>query len=286
MTESEVLPQLADPIVIAAFEGWNDAGDAATGAVEHLELIWDARPLAGIDSEDYYDFQVNRPTVALVDGVTRRLTWPTTRFSVCHPADSSRDVVLLRGIEPNLRWRSFSEEVLDVCREIGAEMVIWLGALLADTPHTRPVPVTGTAYDGTSAARYGLSESRYEGPTGIIGVLQDACVHAGIPSVMFWAALPHYISQPPHPKATLALLHHVEEVLDVPVPLGALPEQADDWQRVVDEMAGDDEDIRDYVQNLEQRAGDTDLAHTSGETIAREVERYLRRRGGPAAPDQ
>jgi proteasome assembly chaperone (PAC2) family protein len=283
VSDLEVFPELHDPVVVGAFEGWNDAGDAATSAVEHLELIWDARPLAAIDPDDYYDFQVNRPTVSMVDGVTRRLSWPTTRFSVCRPADAGRDIILMRGIEPNMRWRAFCEEVLDIYRELGVETVLGLGALLADTPHTRPVPVTGSAYDGASATRYGLEQSRYEGPTGILGVWQDACVRAGIPAITFWAALPHYVSQAPHPKATLALLHRVEEVLDVPVPLGALPDQADDWQRLVDEMAGEDDEVTEYVRALEEKAEDADLAHTSGETIAREFERYLRRRG-PGGP--
>jgi|SRR5882757_6424830 len=270
--------ELTDPIVIGAFEGWNDAADAATAAVEHLELIWDARPLAALDPDDYYDFQVNRPSVSMVEGVTRRLTWPTTRFSVCRPPESDRDIVLMRGIEPNMRWRAFCDEILEVFRELKVEMVVGLGALLADTPHTRAVPVTGSSYDAESATRFGLEESRYEGPTGILGVFQDACVRDGIPAITFWAAVPHYISQSPHPKASLALLQRVEEVLDIPVPLGALPDQAQDWQRLVDEMASEDDEVAEYVRSLEQKAGESELAQTSGETIAREFERYLRRR--------
>jgi Uncharacterized protein (ATP-grasp superfamily) len=278
VTDFDVLPELTDPVLIGAFEGWNDAGDAATTAVEHLELIWDARPLAALDPDEYYDFQVNRPSVSLVDGVTRRVEWPTTRFSVCRPPESNRDVVLMRGLEPNMRWRTFCEEILEICREMGVQTVVTLGALLADTPHTRPVPVTGSSYDAGSAARFDLETSRYEGPTGITGVLQDACVRAGIPAISFWAAVPHYVSQPPSPKATLALLHRVEEVLDVAVPLGALPEQADEWQSVVDAMAREDAEVTEYVRSLEQRENEADLAQTSGETIAREFERYLRRR--------
>jgi len=283
MTEFESFPELVDPVVVGAFEGWNDAGDAASSAVEHLELIWDARPLAALDPEDYYDFQVNRPLVSLVDGVSRRIEWPTTRLSVCRPPDSSRDIVLLRGIEPNMRWRGFCEELLELCRELGVESVVVLGALLADTPHTRPVPVTGSSYDAASAERYGLEASRYEGPTGMTGVFQQACVQAGLPAISFWAAVPHYVSQPPSPKATLALLHRVEEVLDVPVPLGALPEQAEEWQTLVDEMAGEDDEVTEYVRALEERDPSGQLKQTSGEVIAREFERYLRRRG-PAGP--
>ena len=283
MTEFEDWPELKDPVLVAAFEGWNDAGDAATGAIEHLELTWDARPLAALDPDDYYDFQVNRPTVSLVDGVTRRISWPTTRLSVCRPAGADFDLVLVRGIEPNMRWRNFCDELLEIIRELGVETVVTLGALLSDAPHTRPTPVTGTAYDSASAARYGLEGSRYEGPTGIVGILQDACVSIGIPAISFWAAIPHYVAQPPNPKATLALLHRVEEVLDIAVPLGELPAQADEWQKLVDEMAEEDSDVQEYVRNLEERDDSGELRETSGEVIAREFERYLRRRdrGGP-----
>jgi predicted ATP-grasp superfamily ATP-dependent carboligase len=198
---------------------------------------------------------------------------------VCRPPGANRDVVLVHGIEPNMRWRKFCAELIDQFEDLGVTTVITLGALLADTPHTRPVPVTGTAYDATSAAQFGLERSRYEGPTGIVGVLQDACVQAGVPAISIWAAVPHYVSQPPSPKATLALLHRVEEILDVEVPLGDLPDQAEEWQRTVSEMAEEDEDVRNYVRALEER-GDADLAlnETSGDAIAAEFERYLRRR--------
>jgi hypothetical protein len=273
------IPQLTDPVVVAAFEGWNDAGDAATGAVEHLELIWDAKPLAALDPEDYYDFQVNRPTVSLVDGVSRRLEWPTTRISVARPPGSERDVVLVRGIEPNMRWRAFCDELIGLLQELDAQTVVSLGALLADTPHTRPTPVTGSAYDPDSARAYGLETSRYEGPTGILGVFQDACVRAGLPAISFWAAVPHYVSQPPSPRATVALLQRVEEVLELAVPLGTLPQQAADWVTTVDEMASEDEEVVEYVRSLEERATEVDLSQASGDSIAREFERYLRRRG-------
>jgi proteasome assembly chaperone (PAC2) family protein len=276
---AEDLPELTDPVVVVAFEGWNDAGDAATGAVEHLELIWDAKPLAALDPEDYYDFQVNRPTVSLIDGVSRRIEWPTTRISVARPPGSSRDVVLIRGIEPNMRWRSFCRELIGVIDELDAHTVVALGALLADTPHTRPTPVTGSAYDDESALTYGLETSRYEGPTGILGVFQDACVQAGLPAISFWAAVPHYVSQPPSPRATLALLRRVEEVLEIAVPVGALPQQAEDWVKTVDEMANEDDEVVEYVRSLEERATEVDLSQASGDAIAKEFERYLRRRG-------
>ncbi|MCX6468510.1 PAC2 family protein [Williamsia herbipolensis] len=278
------LPALRSPILVAAFEGWNDAGDAASGAVEHLALIWDAQPLAEIDSDDYYDFQVNRPIVKQVDGVTRRIEWPATSISWCSPPGSDRDVVLLRGIEPNMRWRGFCAEILDIARSLDVQTMVILGALLADAPHTRPVPVTGTAYSTDSALAYNLQESRYEGPTGITGVLQDACVHAGIPAVSFWAAVPHYVSTPPNPKATVALLGQVEEVLDLEVPLGDLPAQAEEWEQAVTEMTEDDEEIADYVRGLEERgdaeAGTDDaLSKIDGDALAAEFEKYLRRRG-------
>jgi proteasome assembly chaperone (PAC2) family protein len=273
------LPELDDPVVVVAFEGWNDAGDAATGAVEHLELIWDAEPLAALDPEDYYDFQVNRPTVSLVDGISRRIEWPTTRISVARPPGSDRHVVLIRGIEPNMRWRGFCEELLELCQELGVSTVVALGALLADTPHTRPTPVSGSAYDAESAAQWGVETSRYEGPTGILGVFADACVQAGLPAVTFWAAVPHYVSQPPSPRATVALLRRVEEVLEMTVPLGALPQQADDWVKQVDEMANEDDEVVEYVRSLEERATASDLSQANGDEIAREFERYLRRRG-------
>ncbi len=272
--------ELVEPVLVAAFEGWNDAGDAASAAIEHLQLTWEATELVEIDPDDYYDFQVTRPTVRMVDGVTRRVEWPTTRLSVCRPPGSNRDVVLVHGIEPNMRWRRFCAELLEQIDQLGVTTVVTLGALLADTPHTRPVPVTGTAYDAASAARFGLERSRYEGPTGIVGVLQDACVQAGVPAISIWAAVPHYVSQPPSPKATLALLHRLEEVLDLEVPLGQLPDQAEEWQQTVSEMAAEDEDDRDYDRALEERgdAHDNTLNETSGDAIAAEFERYLRRR--------
>ncbi|MFE3543239.1 PAC2 family protein [Nocardia sp. NPDC059177] len=283
-TPETELPTLRNPVLVAAFEGWNDAGDAASGAVEHLELLWDAEPLAELDSEDYYDYQVNRPTVRQVDGVTREIQWPSTMLSVCSPPGSDRDVVLLRGIEPNMRWRSFCNDLLEFIEQLGVETVVILGALLADTPHTRPVPVTGSAYSPEAAEQFSLEQTRYEGPTGITGVLQDQCVKAGVPAVSFWAAVPHYVSQPPNPKATIALLHRVEEVLDIEVPLGELPKQAEEWEAAVNEMTVGDEEINEYVRSLEER-GDAaiDLNETmskiDGDAIAAEFEKYLRRRG-------
>jgi proteasome assembly chaperone (PAC2) family protein len=271
---------LRHPVMIAAFEGWNDAGDAASGAIEHLERMWSATPFAVIDPEDYYDFQVNRPTVSIGEsGVSRHIEWPTTRFSLARLPSADRDAVLVRGLEPNMRWRGFCDEIVAVARELGVEFVVTLGALLSDSPHTRPVPVSGTASDQETARLLGVDHSRYEGPTGIVGVLQDTCARAGWPAVSFWAAVPHYVAQPPCPKATLALLRRVEDLLDVAVPVGDLHEQARAWERGVDELARDDAEVAEYVRTLEQREAETDLPEASGEAIAREFERYLRRRG-------
>ncbi|WP_370948932.1 PAC2 family protein [Amycolatopsis sp. cg5] len=274
-------PDFTAPLMVVAFEGWNDAGDAASRAVEHLQLNWDATPLAELEPDDYYDFQVSRPTVRMVDGVTRRVDWPTTRLSVCRPEALDRDVVLVQGPEPNMRWRAFCAELLEHIEQLKVSTVVTLGALLADTAHTRPVPVTGTAYDAEAATRFGLERNRYQGPTGIVGVLQDFCVQAGIPAVSIWAAVPHYVSHPPSPKATLALLHKLEDVLDVEIPLGALPEQAEEWQRTVSEMAEEDDEISEYVRSLEEREDENNEVNpedVSGDKIAADIERYLRRR--------
>lgn len=275
------LPSLVDPVMIAAFEGWNDAGEAASTALEHLELSWDATPLVSIDPEEYYDFQVTRPHVRLADGVTRKIEWQTTRLSVAKLPGTERHVVLVNGIEPNLRWRSFCRELLDYVEKLGVTKVITLGALLTDTPHTRPTPVSGISYDKSSAGELRVEPSSYQGPTGIVGVFQNACVEAGVPAVSFWASVPHYVSQARVPKAAVALLHRVEEVLDVEVPLGGLPEQAEEWERTVSEMAEADDEVREYVRQLEEQAeaeGD-DLPEADGDAIAADFERYLRRRG-------
>jgi proteasome assembly chaperone (PAC2) family protein len=276
--EIEEVPELESPVLIAAFEGWNDAADAASSVVDHLIKVWDAKVVAAIDPEDFYDFQMNRPVVGTNDEGMRRITWPSTQISVARPPGSSRDVVLLRGIEPNMRWRQFCAELLAACEELGTELAITLGALLADTPHTRPIPVTGTATEPELADRLKLEQSNYEGPTGIVGVFQDACTQLDMPAVSFWAAVPHYVAQPPCPKATLALLGQIEDLLQISIPLADLPEEARAWERGVDELAEEDEEIGDYVRALEETRDTADLPEASGEAIAREFERYLKRR--------
>ncbi|QZY27657.1 PAC2 family protein [Nocardioides coralli] len=277
MIEIEETPELVDPVVIAAFEGWNDAAESASSVVDHLLRVWDARVVGAIDPEEFYDFQVNRPTVGTDEKGHRRLTWPTTQIAVASPPDLERDIILVRGIEPNMRWRQFCAEVLAACDDLGGLMVVTLGALLADTPHTRPIPVTGTATEPDLVDRLKLEQSTYEGPTGIVGVVQDACVRLDIPAVSYWAAVPHYVAQPPCPKATLALLGQLEDLLQTSIPLGDLPEEARAWERGVDELAEEDEDVADYVRALEETRDTTDLPEASGEAIAREFERYLKR---------
>ena len=280
MIELEGVPELTEPVVIAAFEGWNDAADAASSVVDHLMEVWDARVVGAIDPEEFYDFQMNRPVVGTDEHGQRRISWPSTRLAVASPPGLGRDVVLLRGIEPNMRWRQFCAELLAACDDLGASLVVTLGALLADTPHTRPVPVTGTATDPELTDRLKLEQSTYEGPTGIVGVLQDACVRLDVPAVSYWAAVPHYVAQPPCPKATLALVGQLEDLLGTSIPLADLPEDARAWERGVDELAEEDEDIADYVRSLEETRDTAELPEASGEAIAREFERYLKRRGG------
>jgi proteasome assembly chaperone (PAC2) family protein len=287
VTEFDGLPVLRSPVAIAAFEGWNDAADASTAVVEHLEQEWGAQTIASLDPEEFYDFQVNRPTVLMSDGETRRIEWPTTRFAVASPPDAERDIVLIRGIEPSMRWRSFCEQVLEVCHSLEVSRIVLLGALLADVPFTRPLPVSGSAparASAEAAERLGLIPTRYEGPTGIVGVLHDACARADLDAVSFWVHVPHYANNPPCPKATLALLHRVEEILDLPVPTGDLAKQSSEWEERLKQAAEQDAELAEYVRELEERSGDAGLQPLSGDEIAQEFEKYLRRRGGQAGP--
>jgi len=276
--ELDDLPELIDPVMVAAFEGWNDAGDAASAAIEHLDRVWKGETFAALDAEDYYDFQVNRPTI-WVDGESRRITWPTTRLAVVRLTEPRRDVVLVHGIEPNMRWRSFCNELLGFAHELGVETVVVLGAMLGDAPHSRPVPVNGTTSDPVVARSVGLEQSRYEGPTGIVGVFQEACAHAGMPALTFWASVPHYVAQPPSPKATLALLRKLEDFLDLSIPMDELPDDARAWQVGVDQLASEDNEVAEYVRSLEAARDTEDLPEASGDAIAAEFERYLKRKG-------
>ena len=278
MINIDVDSTLRDATVIAAFEGWNDAGEAASDAISHLLVTWRATRLATIDPEDYYDFQVNRPHVGFSSDGERELSWRSTSFWHCTAGPAGKDVILVTGIEPNLRWRAFCDEVLSYLTSVGATTVVTLGALLADVPHTRPVPVTGISSDPLMVARYGLTPSRYTGPTGIVGVIQEASHRRGLKTLSYWAAVPHYVAQPPAPKATLALLGQLEDFVGKPIDMRGLPEEAKAWERGVDELAADDSDVADYVRSLEEERDTADLPEASGDAIAREFERYLKRR--------
>lgn len=278
MQDSTGLPDVVDPVVVVAFEGWNDAGDAATGVIDHLLHAWSGELVEEMDPEDYYDFQVNRPTISYGDEGDRAISWPTTRLYVARPVGADHDVLLIRGLEPNMRWQGYCDELLTWIDRFGATMVLTLGALLSDAPHTRPVPVTGHSSDTAVSSALDLDPSRYEGPTGINGVFAEAVSRSGVPCVSLWAAVPHYVAQPPCPKATLALLGRLEEVLQTPLPLGELVEEARAWERGVDELSREDAEIAEYVEALEEARDTSELPEASGEAIAREFERYLKRR--------
>jgi proteasome assembly chaperone (PAC2) family protein len=273
-------PQLTRPVLIAAFRGWNDGGQGATLAGGYLAKVWGAARFAEIDPEPFFDFQATRPHVSLVEGDTRHIDWPENAFYHARLAGQGRDAVLLLGIEPNLRWRSFCGLVTGLAGELGVEMVVTLGSLLADVPHTRAAPVTGAASDPDLIERLGLQASRYEGPTGIVGVLHDSCRRAGLPSASLWAAVPHYVSLAPSPRAALALCRRLAELLETDVDVAELEEAAERYSEQVSEAVAADEETSAYVAELEQRAdtlGD-ELSLPSGDTLAAELTRFLRER--------
>ena len=274
--------------MVIAFGGWSDAGEAATGVITHLLTVLassdsenidsDISTLIGeVDSEDFYDFQVNRPLIFVDSSMIRSLTWPGVQiFGVRNP-HSDRDFVLVRGVEPSMRWRTFASEILDLAEDLEVELVITLGSMLADTPHTRAIPVSGTGAHPDIATRLGVEVSRYEGPTGILAVIQDGCVRRGIDAIALWAALPHYANATPSPKATLALVNGLEDFLEISLPQGDLPESAIAWESAVNEMVKEDSDIEEYIKTLEESKDATEISDESGEELAREVERFLRR---------
>lgn len=249
-------PKLQRPTVIAAFTGWNDAGDAASNAVRHLVESWGAQALAEIDPEEFTDFATVRPHVRLVDGFTRSIVWPTV--GVWSASTPGGDVILVLGPEPALRWRLFTEQLLAIARAYDAGMVLTLGALLADVPHTRPVQIIGTAADHDLIARFDLQRSRYEGPTGIVGVLHDACAKAGLDSASLWAAVPAYASQVPSPKASLALITRACAMIGTPTPVGRLGDESSSYEHRIDAMVNDDDDLVGYVARLETLDFDED----------------------------
>jgi hypothetical protein len=264
--------------MVAAFEGWNDAGDAASSVLDHLVTAWDAEVLVELDPEEYYDFQVQRPHVHPDEDGTRLIVWPTPTLYLARPPGANRDVLLFRAPEPNIRWRSFCSTVVGLARLAGVTELVTLGALLADTPHTRPVPVSGSSSDPTLSERLSLRPSTYSGPVGINAVLSETAALEGIPSLSLWAAVPHYLAEPPCPKATLALLGALEDAVSVGLPQGALEDLSEAWQRGADELTEGDPDIAEYVQELENERDTSELPEASGDAIAREFERYLRRR--------
>ncbi len=275
----EQRPELERPVLIAAFRGWNDGAQGASLAGGYLAKIWNAQQFASIDPETFYDFQATRPMVSLVDGITRRIDWPDNDFYSANPEGLGRGAMLLLGVEPNLRWKRFASLIVDLAREYEVELVVTLGALLADVPHTRPSPVTGTATDPELVERLGLQTSRYEGPTGIVGVLHDAFRAANLPSVSLWAAVPHYVSLAPSPRAALALCQRLGDLLENPIDTGELEEAVEAYTARVTEAVATDEETAEYVQELEQRAemiDESDLP--TGDSLAAELTRFLRER--------
>ena len=282
--EIHQIPLLRNPVMIVAFSGWNDAAEAASGALEHLLSGWREKMdevvpelIADFESEDFYDFQVNRPQVSIDESEIRSITWPVTQVFGLSVPSMNRDLVIVTGVEPSMRWKSFTSELLDLADDLEVSLVITLGSLLADTPHSRPITVTGTGAHPSVASRLGVSVSRYEGATGILGIIQDGCMRRGIDAISLWAAVPHYAASAPSPKATLALINTLEEFLNISIPLGDLPDRADSWEKEVNELAAEDAEIAEYVRALEESKDAAELPDVSGDSIAKEFERYLRR---------
>lgn len=266
-------------LIIAAFGGWNDAAQSATDALEHLLDVWQTEELIDLPGDDYYDYQFNRPEVSIgIDG-DREVAWPgTTIFKATTDVLPNTKIYLVHGVEPSMRWKKFCADIYQQLELGESATLITLGALLADVAHTRPIPVSGTTSTKQLQTITGFEASKYEGPTGILGILQSEFEVQGIPSVALWAAIPHYVSSPPCPKATLALVRGLEDLLDIAIPVDELVEEARAWQLGVEELATEDEEISEYVRSLEETQDTAELPEATGEAIAREFERYLRRR--------
>jgi proteasome assembly chaperone (PAC2) family protein len=288
-------PELRRPVLIAAFRGWNDGGQGATLGGGYLAKQWEAESFADIDPENFYDFQAVRPNVSLEDGLARKLEWPSNTFLHAPIPELDRDAVILLGVEPNLRWKTYSALVLELVQELGVELVVTLGSLLADVPHTRPAPVSAAASDPSLVEELGVEASRYEGPTGIVGILLDACRQAGLPSVSLWAAVPHYVSLAPSPRAALALCRRLGELVGVEIDVAELEQAAEEYAEQVTEAVASDAETAAYVEELERRVDLMEAAEElpSGESLAAELTRFLREReedgddagesaGGPA----
>jgi predicted ATP-grasp superfamily ATP-dependent carboligase len=274
-------PKLRSPILVCAFKGWNDAGEAASAAIEFLIGQFGAEEVAHIDPEEFFDFTAVRPTIRLERGRTRVIDWPLTRLHAAEVEGAERDLLLLQGIEPSLRWRQFTDGVVNAALELGTKMVVTLGALLADVPHSRPVAITGLASDDALIQRLGFERSSYEGPTGIVGVLHDACARADLPSASLWASVPHYVAAAPNPKAALALIRNFEGVAGIAVQARELEEAAEDYERQVNAAVASDPDVRDFVERLEESMDEAQEPERipSADSIAREFQRFLRQRG-------
>src|SRR4051794_2906252 len=275
-------PQLKKGTLVCSFKGWNDAAESASSALKYLATQWDAERIGMIDPEDFFDFQVTRPTVRLTEGLTREIEWPDFEFSSAALPGGKRDVAFLVGSEPNLRWKTFAATVIGAAQELGVQQVVSLGALLADVPHTRPVQVTGIAGDQSMAERLGFSQTRYEGPTGIVGVLHDACARAGLESASLWAPVPHYVAAVPSPKASLALIRRMETLLDISMDLAGLEEASVEYERRLDEAVAAEPEVRALVERLEQQLDESEISFgdlPSGDSIAREFQRFLRDQG-------
>ncbi len=285
-------PALERPVLVAGFSGWNDAAEASSLAVSTLNDAWEARRFGAFDAEEFMDYQSTRPQITLKDGVTRTIEWPENTLSATAPALNAlngRGAVLLSGPEPNFRWRSFCEAVAETAKDLGAEMVVTMGALLADVPHSRPVSVAANSQDPVLVENLSLSASRYEGPTGITGVLHRVCAEAGLPAVSFWASVPHYLPAVPSAPAALALLQNFSALLDTDVDTSDLEESADSYQEQVSVAVSQDSDLSSYVQMLEERfdsqaEGDPrDLP--TGDDLAQELEGFLRDRPQEDPPE-
>jgi proteasome assembly chaperone (PAC2) family protein len=288
-------PELRRPVLIAAFRGWNDGGQGATLGGGYLAKQWGAESFAEIDPENFYDFQAVRPNVSLEDGLTRKLEWPSNTFLHAPIPGLDRDAVILLGVEPNLRWKTYSSLVLEVVQDLEVELVVTLGSLLADVPHTRAAPVSAAASDPALVEELGVEPSRYEGPTGIVGIVLDACRHAGLPAVSLWAAVPHYVSLAPSPRAALALCRRLGELIGTDIDLAELEQAGEEYSEQVTEAVASDAETAAYVEELERRVDMMDAAEDlpTGESLAAELTRFLREReqngedggesaGGPA----
>ena len=273
--EYEFRPEVSSPVMVCAFAGWNDGGEAATMAARHLRDRFGARRFGRLDPEEFFDFQVNRPTVTLDAGATRRLEWPACELF--HARPSGRDLLLFIGVEPNLRWRTFCASLLEVCSRLEVELLITLGTYLADVPHSRPAPVTLASADPTWAARLGVGMSTYEGPTGIVGVLNDAAAAIGLPAVSMWAAAPHYLPTDRNPRVALALLERLRDLLGIELDTSEVEAAARVWDERVRRAIEGDPNLAAYVRRLEEAASEEEIASLpDGDELVRELERFLR----------